>query len=543
MEKPKKSFGLKRVLINLIVTLLFGLVYFYLTLPAINLHDKSFYAFFFLMSAVYCVSAFVTSGVYKIMQQGEFFRSVRDTCLIPFLLCVALVVLLILGSIASSVIFRAGSYTKLLEPQTGDFAQDVKEISFNRIPMLDAASAARLGDRKLGELSDMVSQFEVSDTYSQINYKDVPVRVAPLEYGDFFKWLNNRSHGLPAYIVIDMVTQNVEVVRLQEGMKYSDNELFFRNIYRYIRFKYPTYMFDHVNFEIDDDGVPYWICPKLEKTIGLFGGTDVNGAVLVNAVTGETQYYEQVPTWVDRLYSADLLIEQYDYHGMYQNGFWNSMFGQRGVTVTTDGYNYIALNDDIYVYTGITSVGGDESNIGFILVNQRTKDAHYYSCAGAEEFSAMNSAEGVVQHLNYISTFPLLLNVSSEPTYFMALKDNAGLVKMYAMVNVRQYNIVATGQTVMECEREYERLLTQNGITTTPARPDNEITGRVQDVRTAVLDGNSYYYFKLEGGDCWYVISASADQTAVIVSVGDRVSIYDADEEGQLRTAQSIEVK
>lgn len=543
MEKPKKSFGLKRVLINLIVTLLFGLVYFYLTLPAINLHDKSFYAFFFLMSAVYCVSAFVTSGVYKIMQQGEFFRSVRDTCLIPFLLCVALVVLLILGSIASSVIFRAGSYTKLLEPQNGDFAQDVKEISFNRIPMLDAASAARLGDRKLGELSDMVSQFEVSDTYSQINYKDVPVRVAPLEYGDFFKWLNNRSRGLPAYIVIDMVTQNVEVVRLQEGMKYSDNELFFRNIYRYIRFKYPTYMFDHVNFEIDDDGVPYWICPKLEKTIGLFGGTDVNGAVLVNAVTGETQYYKQVPTWVDRLYSADLLIEQYDYHGMYQNGFWNSMFGQRGVTVTTDGYNYIALNDDIYVYTGITSVGGDESNIGFILVNQRTKDAHYYSCAGAEEFSAMNSAEGVVQHLNYISTFPLLLNVSSEPTYFMALKDNAGLVKMYAMVNVRQYNIVATGQTVMECEREYERLLTQNGITTTPARPDNEITGRVQDVRTAVLDGNSYYYFKLEGGDCWYVISASADQTAVIVSVGDRVSIYDADEEGQLRTAQSIEVK
>ena len=281
----------------------------------------------------------------------------------------------------------------------------------------------------------------------------------------------------------------------------------------------------------------------LADGIGATGGTDVNGAVLVNAVTGETQYYKQVPTWVDRLYSADLLIEQYDYHGMYQNGFWNSMFGQRGVTVTTDGYNYIALNDDIYVYTGITSVGGDESNIGFILVNQRTKDAHYYSCAGAEEFSAMNSAEGVVQHLNYISTFPLLLNVSSEPTYFMALKDNAGLVKMYAMVNVRQYNIVATGQTVMECEREYERLLTQNGITTTPARPDNEITGRVQDVRTAVLDGNSYYYFKLEGGDCWYVISASADQTAVIVSVGDRVSIYDADEEGQLRTAQSIEVK
>jgi hypothetical protein len=227
---------------------------------------------------------------------------------------------------------------------------------------------------------------------------------------------------------------------------------------------------------------------------------------------------------------------------MYQNGFWNSMFGQRGVTVTTDGYNYIALNDDIYVYTGITSVGGDESNIGFILVNQRTKDAHYYSCAGAEEFSAMNSAEGVVQHLNYISTFPLLLNVSSEPTYFMALKDNAGLVKMYAMVNVRQYNIVAHGQTVIECEREYERLLAQNGITATPSRPDNEIKGRVADIRTAVVDGNSYYYFRLEGGDCWYAVSVASDQTAVIVNVGDTVSILDAEEEGAIRSALSVEI-
>ena len=443
----------------------------------------------------------------------------------------------------SSVVFRASSYTELLEPADGDFTEDVKEISYNRIPMLDAASAARLGDRKLGELSDMVSQFEVSDTYSQINYKGSPVRVAPLEYGDFFKWFNNFRSGLPAYIVVDMVDQSVDVVRLSEGMKYSDNELFFRNIYRYIRFQYPTFMFDNANFEVDEEGTPYWICPKIEKTIGLFGGTDVNGAVLVNAITGEHAYYEDVPQWVDRVYDADLIIEQYDYHGLYQNGFLNSFFGQKGVTVTTDGYNYIALNDDVYVYTGITSVGGDQSNVGFILVNQRTKEAKYYSCAGAEEYSAMNSAQGVVQHLNYNATFPLLLNVSGEPTYFMALKDNAGLVKLYAMVNVQQYNIVSTGSTVAECEKSYTQLLTQNGVVTAPSQPENEITGVIEEIRSAVINGNSYYYFKLTGKNWYYSIAASSCETAVLVDVGDRVAILDADEEGDIRTASEIVIE
>ena len=543
MENNRTKSGFGRILINLLVTMVFGLVYFYLELPAINLHDKNFYGFFFLMSAVYCVTALITSGVYKFVQQGEFFGSIKQACLLPFILCVLLLVLMAGGSVMSSVIFRAASYTQLLEPVNGDFTEDVKEISYNRIPMLDAASAARLGDRKLGELSDMVSQFEVSDTYSQINYKGSPVRVAPLEYGDFFKWFNNFRSGLPAYIVVDMVDQSVDVVRLSEGMKYSDNELFFRNIYRYIRFQYPTFMFDNVSFEVDEEGTPYWICPKIEKTIGLFGGTDVNGAVLVNAITGEHAYYEDVPQWVDRVYDADLIIAQYDYHGLYQNGFLNSFFGQKGVTVTTDGYNYIALNDDVYVYTGITSVGGDQSNVGFILVNQRTKEAKYYSCAGAEEYSAMNSAQGVVQHLNYNATFPLLLNVSGEPTYFMALKDNAGLVKLYAMVNVQQYNIVSTGSTVAECEKAYTKLLTQNGVVTAPSQPENEISGVVEDIRTAVINGNSFYYFKLTGKNWYYSVAASSCETAVLVDIGDRVIILDADEEGDIRTAAEIVIE
>ena len=172
------------------------------------------------------------------------------------------------------------------------------------------------------------------------------------------------------------------------------------------------------------------------KTIGLFGGTDIQGAVLVNAVTGESQYYEEVPNWVDHVYDANLIMEQYDYYGMYHNGFINSIFGQRDVTHTTEGYNYIAIGDDVYMYTGVTSVTSDQSNIGFILSNQRTKETHFYSVAGATEASAQASAMSQVQQMRYVATFPLLLNIADQPTYFMSLKGEDGLVKMYAMVNV-----------------------------------------------------------------------------------------------------------
>ena len=341
-----------------------------------------------------------------------------------------------------------------------------------------------------------------------------------------------------------MVTQNVDVVRLPEGegIHYSTSEHFGRYLMRHLRFQYPTFMFDTPVFEINEEGEPYWICPKLEKTIGLFGGTDINGAVLVNAITGESQYYEEVPTWVDRLYSAELIMQQYDYHGQYQNGFLNSIFGQKGVTVTTSGYNYIAMNDDVYVYTGITSVGEDQSNVGFILTNQRTKETKYYPCAGATEYSAMHSAEGVVQHLNYKATFPLLLNIHAEPTYFIALKDNAGLVKMYAMVNVQQYQIVATGSSVSECSSNYSKLLTQNHIVEeSESLPDDEITGNISDIRSAVINGNTVFYIQLENSPVYYAVSAEASEIAVILNVGDRVTIRYAPDESEILTAVSVE--
>lgn len=542
-KKPRKAIGtpFTRVVINLVVTIVVGLVYFYAALPAINLKDEGFYGFLLLLCLTYMVCAVITSGFQGNGAKG-YFSFVKKQCKIPALVLAAALVVALVGSILSAVIFRADDYSALLPIQPGDFSSEVTEISYDQIPMLDKDSAERLGDRKLGELSDMVSQFEVVDDYTQINYQGRPVRIATLEYADLIKWITNRGDGLPAYLLVDMVDQSVELVRLEEGIKYTTVEHFGRNLYRHLRFHYPTYMFEDPVMEIDEEGTPYWICPRIVKTIGLFGGVDVKGAVMVNAITGDCEYYEEVPSWVDNLYSADLVIEQYDYYGMYHNGFFNSIFGQKDVTVTTDGYNYIALGDDVYVYTGITSTGGDQSNIGFILTNQRTKETKYYSCAGATEYSAMDSAEGELQNLRYEATFPLLLNVGGQPTYFMAMKDAAQLVKQYAMVNVQQYQIVATGNTVAECEKNYLAMMRETGIGNGDGTLSGEetVTGALADIRSAVVEGNTIFYLQLKGSGVYYAISAADSPAAVILNAGDRVTITYVPGEGEILTARTV---
>ncbi|WP_242964745.1 CvpA family protein [Flavonifractor sp. An100] len=527
---PKGSLG--RTVLSLVITALIGFVYFYVSLPAINPHSSDFYSFLGLLCVVYVICVFLLSGAPRdnvvrapAEKLKEWFRFVKSRCLPVGILFVAVVLVALVGQVLSMPIFRAGSYRDLLTVEEGNFASDVAQISFNEIPTLDRTSAEYLGDRQMGTLSDMVSQFEYSNDSTQINYQGRPVRVAPIAYADLFKWLTNRGNGLPAYVVVDMVTQEATVVRLSEGMKYSFSEPLNRNIVRHLRFQYPTMMFSTPEFEIDENGHPWWIAPRVVKTIGLFGGTDIQGAVLVDAVTGESQYYEEVPTWVDTLYVPELIMQQYDYHGTLVHGFINSILGQKDVTVTTDGYNYIAMNDDVYAYTGVTSANADQSNLGFLLCNMRTKQTTFYEAPGATEAAARASAEGVVQDLGYKSTFPLLLNIAGEPTYFIPLLDATNLVKMYAMVNVAQYQIVATGTTVSSCEQTYIQLLANKGITQPEELPQTQASGTVAEIRTAVLDGNSYYFLRLEGDEVFYSLSASQNRDVVTLNVGDTVTI------------------
>ena len=525
---PKSRGG--KLAICLLITAVIGLIYFYVALPPINLQSGDFYTFIALLCVVYVLCSLVTSGM-DLVRGGsgpkEFFRFIKARCLPVGILFLALIAVAVVGTLISLPIFRAGAYRDLLTVEDGNFAADITEISFNEIPTLDESSAEYLSDRQMGTLSDMVSQFEYSFDSTQINYQGRPVRVAPIAYADLIKWFTNRGNGLPAYVMVDMVTQEATVVRLEEGMKYSFSEPLNRNIERHLRFNYPTFIFGTPQFEINEEGRPYWIAPRIVKTIGLFGGADIKGAVLVDAITGHCTYYElaDIPTWVDNVFTPELIMEQYNYHGTLVNGFINSIFGQRDVTITTDGSNYIALNDDVYMYTGVTSANADQSNLGFLLSNQRTKETKFYSAPGATEAAAKASAEGVVQDLKYTATFPLLLNIAGEPTYFIPLKDATNLVKSYAMVNVAQYQVVATGSSVSECEQKYIQMLANKGITSEEELPRTEVSGVIADIRSAVMDGNSYYFIQLEGDPTYYSISAAQNPLAVILNVGDQVTI------------------
>ena len=411
-----------------------------------------------------------------------------------------------------------------------NFTDDVREVDYSTIPLLDKDSATLLGDRKMGSLVEMVSQFEAADDYTQINYQGKPVRVTPLVYASPIKWLTNQRKGIPAYIMIDMTTQDTEVVMLEEGIRYSKSEYFNRNLYRHLRFRFPTYIFDdQLFFEIDESGTPYWVCPVKKFNIGLFGGQTVGRVVLCNAITGECVDYavEDVPQWIDKVYSAELLMDLYDYHGVLVHGYFNSVLGQKDCIRTTEGYNYIALDDDVWVYTGLTSVNGDQSNVGFALMNQRTMETRYYKVEGATETSAMASAEGQVQNLKYQASFPLLLNISGEPTYFVALKDGAGLVKKYAMINVEKYQWVAIGDTVQECERNYSQLLETNGIESTRTEDLKKVTGVIEVIAPVVIEGNTHYYICLEGQEGIFDVDLSNEDLIGIVRYqeGDRISL------------------
>ena len=522
----------KKTVIGILLTLVFAFAAYYFMLPALNPKDIKLYIYLILVAISFPVFMSITT---RAISKPEYQSYVKKQSKGIFIAIAVIVVVAIVGVICSAKFFRAKSYSKLMDVQTGTFATDVKETDFSSVPMLDEASAQKLGARQLGELSEYVSQYEDAQYYTQINFKDKPVRVTTLRYANIIKWITNTSKGIPAYMVVDMTTQEVKVIKLQNGIKYSPAEHFNRLLSRHLRFNYPTYLFDEPTFEIDDEGNPYWICARLDKTIGLFGGDDVTGLVIVDAITGDTEYHDinEVRTdkslqWIDRVYSADLLVEQYNYFGKYSGGFWNSVLGQKDVKVTSSGNNYLALNDDVYMYTGVTSVTNDDSIIGFILCNQRTKDTTFYKISGATEYSAMGSAEGKVQQYSYEATFPLLLNINGEPTFFMALKDTEGLVKMYSLVNVSQYQIVVTANTLDECLSAYNKERANvkedpNNQSSQTQIKDTTVSGVIEDIRSAVMGGETYYYVKLQGSDIYYSISASKAKSAVILNVGDKV--------------------
>ncbi len=506
--------------------------------PAISINSEGLW---FLVGIICIVAIVLMLGrrqQYK-TGMGRIEKSPKKASRMRFFIAIPVAIMAVglIGALLSNAIVpgNAEKYSNVLKTDTLDFAEDIQEVNYSEIPVIDRDSAILLGNREMGTIPEYVSQFEVSDLYSQINYKGEPVRVSPLNYADLFKWFTNREAGIPAYSLVNMTTQDAEIVRLGDNpIYYSQSEPLARNIDRYVQLKYPFYIFDEFSFEIDEDGHAWWICPVRTFTIGLFGGYTIDKVILCDATTGECTELAigDVPQWVDRAYPAELLIEQYNWYGAYHNGWLNSFLGQEGVVKTTPGadgtvgYNYIAKDDDVWVYTGVTSATADDSIVGFVLVNQRTQASHFYSVAGATEASAQQSAEGQVQNLRYTATFPLLINVANQPTYFMALKDGAGLVKKFAMVDIQRYQNVAVGDTVAETQTAYEALLATNGVLTNEEDISSleQLTGVIDTMTQAVLDGNSHFFITLAGSNELYDFALPGLVQVVSYKPGDEIT-------------------
>lgn len=525
--------------------------------PPINIHSVDLWMFLaiFVLFPAFLVF-FIFHQIYE-RGMGKREKNEKKAKRFKGLMVVPVIIALVgvLGAVASLTLFpgNAEKYSTILNTEDGDFATDIEEADYSTIPFIDRDSAVLLGNRTMGTMADYVSQFEISDLYSQINYQDAPVRVSPLNYADVFKWWSNHNTGIPAYVIVNMSTQDTQIVRLEDPIYYSDSDPFFNNVDRHVQLSHPFYIFGEKSFEIDDNGKPYWIYPVIDYTVGLFGSETVSRVVLCDASTGECQdlAIDEVPQWVDRAYPADLLIQQYNWSGALSGGWINSWLGQSGVKQTTPGsdgqlgYNYIAKDDDVWVYSGVTSATADNSIIGFVLINQRTAESKFYPVAGATEESAMSSAEGQVQNLKYESTFPLLINVDNQPTYFMALKDNAGLVKKYAMIDIQRYQNVAVGDTLEETEKSYKKLLRANGVSTDDdsgkaTKTDGTATGTISLISPVVLDGNSHYYVMLNGDGTLYDCPVANVVDIVRYKEGDSVTLTVSGDNGDVATVSAV---
>ena len=524
--------------------------FYYAYFPAINIHLEIFWTTLIVVFLSLAIILGAKSSISQMVGRLSKKPSIKEfswfakLCSVLVIVCVGV---LIVGSALGATLFRSRAYANLLPVDKREFTEDIEQSDqVTDIALMDTESARIFGNRKIGSLSDVVSQYEIEADYTQISIKGQPMKVSGLKYASFFKWWNNRNSGVPGYVQVNPVNSEAKYVKLTKPMKYVPSAYFNYNLQRHVQLTYPTKIISGYKFEVDDDGNPYYICPTMTARVGLFGGIDVNGVIICDPIDGECKYYAigDCPSWVDSVYDGHLLTKKYNWHGMLSGGYINSIIGQKGCKQATDDFGYKIIGDDAWVYTGVTSANGDQSNIGFVMMNQRTSEARYYQVSGAEEHSAMSAAEGEVQEKGYKASFPSLINVSGTPTYIMVLKDAGGLVKLYAMVNVEQYNIVATATSQTKVFEEYKTLLASDGKLETEENDLKEDTITVQSVEYIDSDDGTMVYIK-DTNHQVYKQAFKEDESLIRISAGDvlHVKYQPMDNEIHLLQEFSFETK
>ena len=543
MKKMKKISRWQLIAIGVVISTVITLIIDYLFPTAWNIRDEFTWIKVFFAVLLYAGNNALILGYahskYLIAKDERFVN-------IPFLIPIVLIPIFLICLLTGAQIFNATNYARIIEVERVESGNAIlSEKDAGSIALMDTASAKQLGDREIGAIENF-SAFNVSEDYIQLNIHGDAVKVSPLEYTGFFKWMGNREEGVTGYVSVSPTTMTAEYVQLKEGMKYVPSAYFNDDLNRHIHYQFPTLIYGNIHFEVDEKGTPYYVSSVYDKTIGVFGGEKVIGAIITDPVSGNSEYYDMadIPQWVDYVVPGDLICSLYNVAYKNINGFWNgTSFGaNKGCMQTTtidnytedeDGeevveagtdYGYIAKDGDIYVYTGVTSMAADSSNLGFIMVNERTGEYKYFAVSSANEQSAMNAAEGEVQQYGYKASFPSLINVDGELTYIGVLKDQSGLVKLYYMVNIKDYGKVVVADTRENCITKYAEKLGLSNNLEKPQEPEDIVKTPVEFtisvIRYIDVNGNTYVYMGTEDGTVYKALF-SDNEKLLFAKVGD----------------------
>lgn len=527
---------MKKIL-PIVFVLLITVFYFYVSLPVLSYGFAGITILLLIIAAL----LFFSFSKFTISSDGKSYKPIAVFWKLPALLIgIAILYAFVLPFFTSHPIFRNQDYRNLIgKVANGDkLTNHIAPISMNEIRVVDESLAYLLGEKILGSQPALGSQAHLGEFFIQkVNGK--LYWIAPLEHSGFFKWLNNKQ-GTTGYVMVSATNErDVKLVQEVNGkpiyLKYQREAYFGSNLHRYLYFNgFNTVGLTDFSFEIDDAGTPFWVVTKYKKQVG-FSGNDATGVVVVNAQNGEIKEYniKNTPTWVDRIQPISFIKNQLNDWGEYVKGYWN-FSNENKLQITEDLTLVYGEDNKSYWYTGITSVGKDESAVGFVLVDTRTKETTFYKQSGATEFAAQSSAQGKVQEKGFVASLPIPYNINNIPTYVMTLKDNGGLVKMYAMVSISDYTIVGTGNTMREALTAYKTVLNSSGnkINADSKSAKKMVESVIVRIQNDVKNGNSFYYFTVKDVPNIFVGSSQISNQLPLTAVGDLVKIsYDEENE------------
>lgn len=583
----KTNFGGRCIafICTLVITALIGWGIDYLALPAITFQSSGFWWFWLGMLVLGTVIYFIANGIVNCVNCEE---GGHIPGIVIGVIAGVWFIVFIVTAIACSVIANDIEYSNVITVEDGNFKEDIEEINLDDIVVVDVKTAQKLGDRTIANIPN-ATWYDVDDEYNLVVINGEKYRISPVNYGGVWKYFKADESGIPGYVLVEATKKEPEAkyVELDEPMWYSPSACFAYDLNRHLRSLYPSYIFGKSFFEVDDAGVPYWITGVKTPQIGLRGALISTSAVVTNATTGESKEYtlDNLPDWIDHVESVDELMESLNWHYTYKGGWWNSKTSKTKVYKTTyyykdreqaesqdekktdlaaneftpfEGYNSIIKDGKVMFYTGLTPENNAESNLGFLLIDPRTREFYFYKATGAEESSAQGAVEGLVSDLRYSASFPTVVNVGGIETYFMVLKDSAGLIQRFAFSNVENYGKCVQAETI---EKALEAYKIKMGLISGNINEDNvndqlvqnpdvetvSLSGKVLEVEEAQIGGYTYYYFTIEGSDAFVFMSSivNSNQQPMKLQAGSSVNIqyYESQKESGIGIVTSIEFK